>query len=247
MDDGNVLGLGRRGSLDGPAADPGDDQDGLGATPHAGFGCAAEDQVDVGRERQTQVFDRLADVEESQVVAAGEMHQEATGLLQAVDLEQWMTQRLSARGVGHAVALPPRCISSRMWAKSTLINPARVTSSEMPCTPWRRTSSARRKATSRLSSRGTILSSRSLRTVIKGWVCGCSRRRATGASSRAVSAATAAAPDPVPPPMPAVMKTISAPERACASSRLLSIAAAAAVFGSPRAPPAPGAPGGSWV
>src|SRR3954453_6080206 len=121
----------------------------------------------------------------------------------------------------------------RTSAKSRLISPGSVTRSEMPCTPWRRTSSATRNAStidvplSRIDSSrllGTTISvstsSASALTPSSAW----SRRRepskpnglvvtptVSAPSSREIRATTGAAPVPVPPPEPAVMNTMSEP------------------------------------
>ena len=55
---------------------------------------------------------------------------------------------------------------ARTSAKSTLISPGTVIRSEMPCTAWRSTSSAMRKASASGVPRSTKLSSRSLGMVI---------------------------------------------------------------------------------
>ena len=103
----------------------------------------------------------------------------------------------------------------------------------MPCTPWRRTSSATRNASTIVTPRSSTDSSRLLGTTISvstsapsaaipasAW----SRRRepsnwngrvtiptVSAPSSRAIWATTGAAPVPVPPPAPAAMNTMSAP------------------------------------
>lgn len=128
----------------------------------------------------------------------------------------------------------------------------------MACTPCRRTSSANRKATSKLVCRGATASSRSLGIVIR--VSQYSRSRSMPASAirarlrpskekgrvtmattiapclRAISAATGMAPVPVPPPNPQVRNTMSPGPSTSASSRSLSRAAASPTSAIPPAP-----------
>ena len=137
-------------------------------------------------------------------------------------------------------AMPMPRMIVRTSAKSTLISPGTVIRSEMPCTAWRSTSSAIRKASASGVPRSTKLSSRSFGMVISvstasrssSMPCSaiCIRRRpskpnglvTTATVSAPISAASEAmigsAPVPVPPPMPAVTKTMSAPS---SSSRML--------------------------
>ena len=117
-------------------------------------------------------------------------------------------------------------------AKSRLMRPGTVIRSLMPWTPWRRTSSTTRNAstievflstTSRRRSFGIVIrvstfslsssvycSATSLRRMpskLNGFV---TTATVSEPRSLAISAMTGAAPDPVPPPMPAVMKIMSA-------------------------------------
>ena len=130
-------------------------------------------------------------------------------------------------------ALPALDIIVFTSAKSALIKPGTPIKSEIPCTPWRRTSSAMRKASSIEVRRSITCSKRSLGMVIRvstfslsftipfsAWFM---RRRPSNIkglvttptvrapTSLAHSATTWAAPVPVPPPIPAVTKTMSAP------------------------------------
>ncbi|MBT9142715.1 MAG: hypothetical protein DDT29_01109 [Dehalococcoidia bacterium] len=143
-------------------------------------------------------------------------------------------------------------------AKSKLIRPGTAIKSEMPCTPWRRTSSAMRNASKmgvRLSttcsnlSFGMVInvSTFSLKLLIpfsataarlrpskvKGLV---TTPTVSAPSSRASSAIIGVAPVPVPPPIPAVINTMSAPLSACLISSLLSSAACAPISGLAPAP-----------
>src|SRR5581483_741256 len=117
----------------------------------------------------------------------------------------------------------------------------------MPCTAWRRMSSAIRNASKKLVPRSTVSISRSLGMTMtvstepmSSWsACSaCIMRRlpsnangfVTTATVRAPSslasdATTGAAPEPVPPPRPDVMKIMSAPSRA---SMILSVSSSAA-------------------
>ena len=121
----------------------------------------------------------------------------------------------------------------RTSAKSRLIRPGSVTRSEMPCTPWRRTSSATRKAstievdlssTERRRELGITMSVST--SSCSSWMprSACSPRRepsnengfvtmptVKAPTSREMRATTGAAPVPVPPPEPAAMNTMSAP------------------------------------
>src|SRR3990172_5493573 len=125
--------------------------------------------------------------------------------------------------------------------------------------PWRKTSSAARKASSTVTSGPQVSSRRSLGMTMS--VSTRSRRPAMPSSacwrrfvpsnpkglvttatvsaptSRATDATSGEAPVPVPPPMPAVMNTISAPRRASRSSSPLSSAGPGAPLGAP--PPSP--------
>ena len=122
----------------------------------------------------------------------------------------------------------------RTSAKSRLIRPGIVIRSVIPCTPWRRTLSASRNASSIEVRRSTTASSFSLGITISVSTTSRSRSipslawRARWAPSKsngrvttptvsapisflAMSAITGAAPVPVPPPSPAVTNTMSAP------------------------------------
>src|SRR5581483_7681259 len=143
-------------------------------------------------------------------------------------------------------------------AKSRLMTPGWVTRSEMPCTPWRRTSSAIRNASSSVVFELATCASRSLGMTISAstWL-----RRALMPSSAvslrtrpsnengrvttpivsapasfAACATIAADPVPVPPPMPAVMNTMSESLTTSDSSARLSSAASRPRVQSPPAP-----------
>src|SRR5712692_2011846 len=133
-------------------------------------------------------------------------------------------------------------------AKSRLMIPGMVMMSLMPCTAWRRMSSAMRKASKKLVPRSMVPIRRSLGMTITvstqptSSVSACSawsmRRlpsKANGLvttatesapSSPASDATTGAAPLPVPPPRPAVMKIMSAPSSA---SMIFSVSSSAAL------------------
>ena len=133
-----------------------------------------------------------------------------------------------------------------------------VIRSLIPCTAWRSTSSAMRKASNSGVPRSTKLSSRSLGMVISVSTAlrssstprsaYCSRRRpskpnglvTTATVSAPISAASEAmigtAPVPVPPPRPAVRKTMSAPSR---TSRIWSVSSSAALRPCSGSAPAP--------
>ena len=138
-------------------------------------------------------------------------------------------------------------------AKSRLISPGIAMISDIPCTPWRSTSSAMRKASiidavlsttfSRLSFGIVMIVStcwrslsmppiafllRSIPSNLNGFV---TTPTVSAPASLAHSATTGAAPVPVPPPMPAVMKTISAPCMASSMSSLFSSAAFSPISG----------------
>ena len=142
---------------------------------------------------------------------------------------------------------PASCMIVRTSAKSRLIRPGTVMRSVMPCTPWRRTSSAIRKASMIEVRRSTTSIRRSLGMMMTESTCFSSAEMPSSARrvrcapskvngrvttptvsapcSRAVWAITGAAPVPVPPPSPAVTKTMSAPRTASFSSSRLSSAA----------------------
>src|SRR5487761_221165 len=133
-------------------------------------------------------------------------------------------------------------------AKSRLMMPGMVMMSLMPCTAWRRISSAMRNASKKLVPCSTHSISRSLgitmtvstQPISSPSACSaCCKRRlpsnangfVTTATVRAPSslarfATTGAAPLPVPPPNPAVTNTMSAPSSA---SRILSVSSSAAL------------------
>src|SRR6266545_3916265 len=143
-------------------------------------------------------------------------------------------------------------------AKSRLMTPGCVTRSEMPCTPWRRTSSAIRKASSSVVFELATWASRALGMTMSAstWP-----RRAlmpssavslrirpskpngrvttpivSAPASLASSATMDADPVPVPPPMPAVMNTMSDSWTTAESSVRLSSAASRPRVQSPPAP-----------
>src|SRR5262245_21192797 len=151
-------------------------------------------------------------------------------------------------------AEPASFMIVRTSAKSRLIRPGFVIRSQMPCTPWRRTSSATRNA----SSIDVDLSSTSRRRSfgITMTVSHASRSSSTPTSacrfrllpskrkgvvtmptvsasiSRAMRATTGAAPEPVPPPSPAVTKTMSDPRSTRFSWSYASSAARLPISGS---------------
>mmetsp|Transcript_17291 Transcript_17291/g.54014 ORF Transcript_17291/g.54014 Transcript_17291/m.54014 type:complete len:467 (+) Transcript_17291:333-1733(+) len=155
-------------------------------------------------------------------------------------------------------AVPALAMTARTSAKSTLIIPGLTMMSEMPTTPWRRMSSATRKALATGVPSGTISRRRSLETTMSvstaswrfridstAWVMRLRPSKEKGLVttptvrapiSRATCATTGAAPLPVPPPMPAVTKTMSEPAMAAAISARDSSAAASPFSGSPPAP-----------
>ena len=149
----------------------------------------------------------------------------------------------------------------RTSAKSMLISPGSVMRSEMPCTPWRSTSSAMKKA-SRIGVRfsaifnrywlGMVISvSTSWRSFSMPSSASCILRFPSKSNGfvttatvsapiwRATCATTGAAPVPVPPPMPAVMKTMSAPFRRFCTLSWSSSAAFSPISGIPPAPRPP--------
>ena len=114
----------------------------------------AEDDVGVGMRGLLDHLGGLGDLEQAQVRPAGDREQDRAG---AVDrgLEEWRGDR--PLGCGDRPVSPvPMPIPSSAWpasrivvrtsAKSRLIRPGSVISSEMPWTPWRSTSSATWKA-----------------------------------------------------------------------------------------------------
>src|SRR5882757_9262534 len=143
-------------------------------------------------------------------------------------------------------------------AKSRLMMPGTVMMSEMPCTAWRKMSSAMRNASKKLVPRSTVSIRRSLGitiTVSTAPIKSCSacsacimRRLPSNAngfvttatvsapSSLASEATTGAAPEPVPPPRPDVMKIMSEPSSA---SIILSVSSSAALRPTSGLAPAP--------
>jgi hypothetical protein len=79
------------------------------------------------------------------------------------------------------MAVPASDITARTSAKSRLISPGIVIRSVIPCTPWRRTSSARRNASRIVVRRSTIVSSFSFGITIS--VSTTSRRRSMPSSA----------------------------------------------------------------
>mmetsp|Transcript_1814 Transcript_1814/g.4809 ORF Transcript_1814/g.4809 Transcript_1814/m.4809 type:complete len:209 (-) Transcript_1814:357-983(-) len=157
------------------------------------------------------------------------------------------------------IPVPASFITVRMSAKSRLTIPALRMISVTPTTPWRRMSSATRKASVTGVFSGTIRRSLSLETMMsvsttsrsfsipsracfillrpsnaKGFVTTPTVRQPQ--VFLAMSAMTGAAPVPVPPPIPAVMNIMSAPEHMCSTSLTFSMAAALPTLGSPPAP-----------
>ncbi len=132
-------------------------------------------------------------------------------------------------------------------AKSRFIRPGTHTRSEIPCTPWRRTSSATLNASRIDAVWSTTCNSLSLGMTIRVSTDSCNlsmpsrataiRRRPSkengfvttptvnAPTSLAAWATIGAPPVPVPPPMPAVTNTMSAPLRCSKMSSLDSSAA----------------------
>jgi len=155
-------------------------------------------------------------------------------------------------------AAPPSDMMARTSAKSRLIKPGTVISSEIPWMPWRRTSSAVRKDSCRVARLSTIWSRRSLGITIKVSACSFIRLMPSSAdadrlapsnvkgrvttpmvrapTSLAICETMGAAPVPVPPPRPAVTNTISLPRRTSYSSSADSSAALRPISGLPPAP-----------
>ncbi len=143
-------------------------------------------------------------------------------------------------------------------AKSTLIRPGIIMTSEMPCTPCLSTSSATRNASGKGVFLSTTWSKRSLGIVMIASTfslsaaiprSACARRlrisienglvttpTVSAPASRAISATIGAAPVPVPPPIPAVTKTMSAPLIALIIKSRLSSAAFTPMSGLDPAP-----------
>ena len=130
-------------------------------------------------------------------------------------------------------AVPASDMIVRTSAKSRLIRPGSVIRSEMPCTPWRRTSSATLNASTIVVCLSSTWSRREFGTTISVSTSCASSSTPTSAwsirrepsnengfvtiptdsapTSLASRATMGAAPVPVPPPAPAVMKIMSAP------------------------------------
>ena len=157
------------------------------------------------------------------------------------------------------IAEPALDMIVRTSAKSRLIWPGVVIRSVMPWTPWRRMSSAMRKASWTVVRRSTISSSFWFGTMISvstlarsssmPSIACCIRLLPSNSngfvttptvsapiSSFAISAITGAEPVPVPPPSPAVTKTMSAPLSASLTSSRDSAAAPAPTSGLAPAP-----------
>mmetsp|Transcript_19843 Transcript_19843/g.32232 ORF Transcript_19843/g.32232 Transcript_19843/m.32232 type:complete len:423 (-) Transcript_19843:367-1635(-) len=157
-----------------------------------------------------------------------------------------------------SIAVPELFITARTSAKSTLTSPATVMMSEIPCTPCRSTSSARRNAScsgvpsSTTSSRRSLGMTMSVSTLLRSAsiasIACVARRRPSKVkgsvttptvrlpASRDRRATTGAEPLPVPPPMPAVTNTRSAP---CTALVIMSLDSSAAFSPSSGLPPVP--------
>mmetsp|Transcript_15285 Transcript_15285/g.26205 ORF Transcript_15285/g.26205 Transcript_15285/m.26205 type:complete len:289 (+) Transcript_15285:280-1146(+) len=155
-------------------------------------------------------------------------------------------------------AEPASSRTDRTSAKSTFTRPGMVMMSEMPWTPWRRTSSARRKASwtgvesetsfISLSFEITMIASTCIRRFSRASVACLIRLRPSKEKGKVTiptvsfpisferRAMTGAAPLPVPPPIPAVRNTRSAPSRAAEICSLLSSADFKPIEGSPPQP-----------
>ena len=143
---------------------------------------------------------------------------------------------LIARSCPPAMPMPTRappasCMMVRTSAKSMLMMPGVTTSSTMPCTAFRSTSSIASNAfmigvsllmTEKMRSFGTTISASTLSLSFKSASCASRARwvpsKANGLVTTAIvsapdclaaSAMTGDAPPPVPPPMPAVMNAMS--------------------------------------
>ena len=142
-------------------------------------------------------------------------------------------------------------------AKSRLMMPGMVMMSEMPCTAWRRMSSATRKDSKNPASWATASSFSLGMTMVVSTESisscrprsACFMRRLPSNANGLVTTATVsapislareaiigAAPVPVPPPSPVVTKTMSAPSRA---SMILSASSSAALRPTSGLAPAP--------
>ena len=157
----------------------------------------AEDDVGVGVGGALDDLGRLVDLEQAEVVAAGDVEQDAGRALDRL-LEQRRGDRDLGRLGGAVLAarrcrcpsarVPASCMIVRTSAKSRLIRPGIVIRSVMPWTPWRRTLSASRKASRIVVRRSTIASSFSLGITISvstssrsRWMPSCGLARALGA------------------------------------------------------------------
>ncbi len=129
---------------------------------------AGDDQRVVVRVRGDDLQHLLV-LGQAEVVAAGHVDQDALGALDARVLEQRVVDGVGGR-VDRPVVARARCrcpsgrrplpfMIVRTSAKSMLISPGSVIRSEMPCTPWRSTSSAMKKA-SRIGVRFSAIFSR---------------------------------------------------------------------------------------
>ena len=155
-------------------------------------------------------------------------------------------------------AEPALLIIALTSAKSRLISPFSVISSLIPCTPWRKTSSAILNVSSSGVRRSIVWSRRSLGIVIRVSTVreilpiphSALRRRLSPSKlkgrvttptvstprSLAICETIGAAPEPVPPPAPKVMNAISEPSSDFLISSTLSLAAASPTLGSAPAP-----------
>ena len=155
-------------------------------------------------------------------------------------------------------AEPAPVMIERTSAKSRLMSPGVVMSDVIPSTPWNRTWSAIRKASTMGVVGSDTWSSRSFGTTMSvstAFLSSVMPRSACVArirpskpngrvttpivsapTSRAISATIGAAPVPVPPPSPAVTKTMSAPFKISSISSRCSSAACRPTSGSEPAP-----------
>ena len=130
----------------------------------------AEDDVGVRVRGLLDDLGGLADLEQPHVRAAGDREQNrararpprSRGAARTPPARPRSTARVSPVPMPMPrSAWPASRIVVRTSAKSRLISPGRVTSSEMPCTPWRRTSSATWKASIIVVRRSRATSARS--------------------------------------------------------------------------------------
>ena len=121
---------------------------------HVRIDHRAEDQVDIRVSGFLDDRRSLVDLEQGQVGTAGDVEQDAARAIDG-DIQQLAGDGLLGSHAGASSPLavptaisaaPPSDMIVRTSAKSRLIRPGTVISSEMPWTPWRSTSSARRKA-----------------------------------------------------------------------------------------------------